>query len=58
MDRMLCKSTKDITIMCEMNAYRLITQKKAKPELSLFELAVDFENWQNHIKQIETKWNE
>jgi hypothetical protein len=47
MDRMLCKSTKDITIMCDTDAYRLITQKKAKPELSVFELAVDFENWQN-----------
>ncbi len=27
MDRVLCKGTQDITIMCEPDAYRLITQK-------------------------------
>jgi hypothetical protein len=42
MDHVLCKGTQDITIMCEPDAYRLITQKKAKTEKSVFELAVDF----------------
>jgi hypothetical protein len=42
MDRVLCKGTQDITIMCEPDAYRLITQKLAKTEKSVFELAVDF----------------
>lgn len=42
MDRVLCKGTQDITIMSEPDNYRLITQKKAKTEKSVFELAMNF----------------
>jgi hypothetical protein len=56
LDRTLVRNLSDITIMCEREEYRRFIEK-AKPLWSLFELAADYEDYQNFLTYIQTEWS-